>query len=175
MERRVTSHTEEEEMNQRRRLLGQARKGDEKAIGKLFELYQVKVYTGETLKKSKTSFSKDPQPLSSEKRQGSKVKKPSAAKPPKSTTKKPAAEKASSQPTPKVSSQSAKPKAQTKTANVKKVLTKSKPTKSAPKSPKSSPKSAKPAKTAKPKASTKVVKGSKAKTSSAKGKKTGKK
>ena len=32
MERRVTSHTEEEEMNQRRRLLTLARKGDQKSI-----------------------------------------------------------------------------------------------------------------------------------------------
>ena len=51
MERRVTSHTEEEEMNQRRKLLGLARKGDQKAISKLFELYQVKIYTGDLLKK----------------------------------------------------------------------------------------------------------------------------
>ena len=43
MERRVTSHTEEEEMNQRRRLLTLARKGDQKAIESLFELYQVQV------------------------------------------------------------------------------------------------------------------------------------
>ena len=59
MERRVTSHTEEEEMNQRRRLLGLARKGDEKAINKLFELYQVKLYTGESfLKKEKAEARK---------------------------------------------------------------------------------------------------------------------
>lgn len=58
MERRVTSHTEEEEMNQRRKLLTLARKGDEKAINKLFELYQVKIYTGELLKKVKTHVSK---------------------------------------------------------------------------------------------------------------------
>ena len=32
MERRAASHTEEEEMNQRRRLLGLARKGDPKAM-----------------------------------------------------------------------------------------------------------------------------------------------
>ncbi|GJL54112.1 MAG: hypothetical protein NPIRA02_12440 [Nitrospirales bacterium] len=80
MERRVTSHTEEEEMNQRRRLLGMARKGDERAISKLFELYQVKVYTGETLKKSKTSFSKDPQPLNSEKQSSAKSKKSQTTK-----------------------------------------------------------------------------------------------
>ena len=50
MERRVTSHTEEEEMNQRRYLLNLARNGDEKAIDKLFELYQVKIYTGDSMK-----------------------------------------------------------------------------------------------------------------------------
>lgn len=53
MERRVTSHTEEEEMNQRRYLLNLARKGDQKAVRKLMELYQVKVYTGENLKRLK--------------------------------------------------------------------------------------------------------------------------
>ena len=53
MERRVTSHTEEEEMNQRRRLLTLARKGDQKSIDELFELYQVKVFSGDALKKKK--------------------------------------------------------------------------------------------------------------------------
>lgn len=51
MERRAASHTEEEEMNQRRRLLNLARKGDAKAISRLFELYQVRVYSGDNLKK----------------------------------------------------------------------------------------------------------------------------
>lgn len=51
MERRAASHTEEEEMNQRRRLLNAARKGDAKAISKLFELYQVRVLSGEQLAK----------------------------------------------------------------------------------------------------------------------------
>ncbi|MDE3036211.1 MAG: hypothetical protein KGL03_12860 [Nitrospirota bacterium] len=51
MERRAASHTEEEELNQRRRLLNSARKGDPKAISKLFELYQVRVYSGELLSK----------------------------------------------------------------------------------------------------------------------------
>ena len=50
MERRVTSHTEEEEMNQRRSLLELARKGDETAIGRLLELYQVRVYSGDKLR-----------------------------------------------------------------------------------------------------------------------------
>ncbi|MDH5428620.1 MAG: hypothetical protein OEY57_10655 [Nitrospirota bacterium] len=40
-------------MNQRRRLLTQARKGDQKSIDLLFELYQVKVFSGEELKKKK--------------------------------------------------------------------------------------------------------------------------
>jgi hypothetical protein len=51
MERRTASHTEEEEMNQRRRLLNLARKGDPKAISKLFELYQVRIYSGDMLSK----------------------------------------------------------------------------------------------------------------------------
>ena len=53
MERRVTSHTEEEEMNQRRRLLTLARKGDQKAVDQLFELYQVRVFSGDSLKRKK--------------------------------------------------------------------------------------------------------------------------
>jgi hypothetical protein len=53
MERRPASHTEEEEMNQRRKLLNLARKGDPKAISRLFELYQVRVYSGNTLHKAK--------------------------------------------------------------------------------------------------------------------------
>ncbi|MBH0187696.1 MAG: hypothetical protein HP493_02250 [Nitrospira sp.] len=38
-------------MNQRRKLLNAARRGDTKAIGKLFELYQVRVLSGEQLAK----------------------------------------------------------------------------------------------------------------------------
>ena len=53
MERRVTSHTEEEEMNQRRILLAQARKGVTKAIDELMELYQVRVYSGDSIKSLK--------------------------------------------------------------------------------------------------------------------------
>src|SRR5207237_10421567 len=52
MQRRAGSHTEEEELNQRRRLLNLARKGDPKAINRLFELYQVRVYSGDKLKKT---------------------------------------------------------------------------------------------------------------------------
>jgi hypothetical protein len=51
MERRAASHTEEEEMNQRRKLLNAARRGDTKAISKLFELYQVRVLSGDQLAK----------------------------------------------------------------------------------------------------------------------------
>jgi len=51
MERRAASHTEEEEMNQRRRLLNAAKKGDQKAVAKLFELYQVRVYNSEMVTK----------------------------------------------------------------------------------------------------------------------------
>jgi hypothetical protein len=51
MERRAASHTEEEEMNQRRRLLNAAKKGDQKAIAKLFELYQVRVYSSDMVSK----------------------------------------------------------------------------------------------------------------------------
>ncbi|MET0515198.1 MAG: hypothetical protein ABW047_07725 [Nitrospiraceae bacterium] len=58
MERRAASHTEEEEMNQRRRLLSLARKGDVKAISKLFELYQVRVLSGDVLNKMNRSYYK---------------------------------------------------------------------------------------------------------------------
>ncbi|BCA53295.1 hypothetical protein W02_04350 [Nitrospira sp. KM1] len=51
MERRAASHTEEEEMNQRRRLLNAAKKGDQKAVAKLFELYQVRVYNNDMVSK----------------------------------------------------------------------------------------------------------------------------
>ena len=56
MERRAASHTEEEEMNQRRKLLSAARRGDTKAISKLFELYQVRVLSGEQLVKVNRSM-----------------------------------------------------------------------------------------------------------------------
>jgi hypothetical protein len=56
MERRAASHTEEGEMNHRRRLLNAAKKGDQKAIGKLLELYQVRIYSGDMVTKmNKTS------------------------------------------------------------------------------------------------------------------------
>lgn len=67
MERRAASHTEEEEMNQRRRLLNLARKGDPKAINRLFELYQVRVYSGDNLKKVGRLPFVPPRPSGSEK------------------------------------------------------------------------------------------------------------
>ena len=76
MERRVTSHTEEEEMNQRRRLLTLARKGDQKAVESLFELYQVRVFSGDALKKKKLPSFPLPTPTgSSGKGSGKGVKK----------------------------------------------------------------------------------------------------
>ena len=76
MERRVTSHTEEEEMNQRRRLLTLARKGDQKAVESLFELYQVRVFSGDALKKKKLPSFPLPTPTgSSGKGSGKSVKK----------------------------------------------------------------------------------------------------
>ena len=72
MERRAASHTEEEEMNQRRRLLSLARKGDPKAIRRLFELYQVRVYSGNTLHKAKRL----PVIMVHEKQKKSAIKKP---------------------------------------------------------------------------------------------------
>ena len=75
MERRVTSHTEEEEMNQRRRLLTQARKGDEKSIELLFELYQVKVFSGDALKKKKLPSFPVAKPTNGSGKSGAKVSK----------------------------------------------------------------------------------------------------
>ena len=75
MERRVTSHTEEEEMNQRRRLLTLARKGDQKSIDLLFELYQVKVFSGEALKKKKLPSFPVPKPSNGSGKAGSKASK----------------------------------------------------------------------------------------------------
>ncbi len=69
MERRTASQTEEEEMNQRRRLLNQARRGDPKAISRLFELYQVRVYTGEAWTKGggSSAFSRGAYPKAHQK------------------------------------------------------------------------------------------------------------
>jgi hypothetical protein len=102
MERRAASHTEEEEMNQRRRLLNAARKGDAKAISKLFELYQVRVLSGDQLAKvNKSSTYMVPvKPgkggKSSSKGAGKAAKEPAsrAAKPAKSAGAKPSKPKA---------------------------------------------------------------------------------
>jgi hypothetical protein len=63
MERRAASHTEEEEMNQRRKLLNAAKRGDQKAIGKLFELYQVRVMNPDQLTKINKVYAAMPIPV----------------------------------------------------------------------------------------------------------------
>jgi len=65
MERRAASHTEEEEMNQRRKLLNAAKRGDQKAIGKLFELYQVRVMNPDQLTKINKVYAAMPIPVKS--------------------------------------------------------------------------------------------------------------
>lgn len=83
MERRAASHTEEEEMNQRRKLLNAARRGDTKAISKLFELYQVRVLSGDQLAKvNRTSAYMTPvkHTQSSKSRAAEKKEKASASK-----------------------------------------------------------------------------------------------
>ncbi|TKB64130.1 MAG: hypothetical protein E8D48_00250 [Nitrospira sp.] len=106
MERRAASHTEEEEMNQRRKLLNAARRGDTKAISKLFELYQVRVLSGEQLvkvnrtsaymtpvkhshsSKSKAAEKKDKSNASKTVKKSGEVSKPVATKAPTSPSKK---------------------------------------------------------------------------------------
>ncbi|MDF0673145.1 MAG: hypothetical protein P0120_02210 [Nitrospira sp.] len=81
MERRAASHTEEEEMNQRRKLLNAARRGDTKAISKLFELYQVRVLSGDQLAKvNRTSTYMVPVKQSSKSKAAEKSEKSSASK-----------------------------------------------------------------------------------------------
>ncbi len=81
MERRAASHTEEEEMNQRRKLLNAARRGDTKAIGKLFELYQVRVLSGDQLVKvNRTSTYMTPVKQSGKSKAAGKSEKSSASK-----------------------------------------------------------------------------------------------
>ncbi|MEK6587168.1 MAG: hypothetical protein AABZ24_12525 [Nitrospirota bacterium] len=106
MERRAASHTEEEEMNQRRKLLNAARRGDTKAISKLFELYQVRVLSGDQLvkvnrtsaymtpvkhsqsSKSKASEKKDKSSASKAVKKSGEASKPVATKAPTSPIKK---------------------------------------------------------------------------------------
>ena len=84
MERRAASHTEEEEMNQRRKLLNAAKRGDQKAIGKLFELYQVRVMNPDQLTKINKVYAAMPIPVKSgssrSARQSSKAGKQTPAK-----------------------------------------------------------------------------------------------
>ena len=67
MERRAASHTEEEEMNQRRKLLNAAKRGDQKAIAKLFELYQVRVMSPDQLTKINKVYAAMPLPVKASK------------------------------------------------------------------------------------------------------------
>ncbi|MEP6958606.1 MAG: hypothetical protein ABI980_07730, partial [Nitrospirota bacterium] len=118
MERRAASHTEEEEMNHRRRLLNAAKKGDQKAIGKLLELYQVRIYSGDMVTKmNKTSATHK---LQAQLAEGKPVKggsgghsksnkktapaKPAAKSAPAKTASRPAASKAKAQAKPKAPS-----------------------------------------------------------------------
>ena len=112
MERRAASHTEEEEMNHRRRLLNAAKKGDQKAIAKLLELYQVRIHSGDMVQKlNKTSATHKLQAQLAEGKpvkggSGSHGKKTAPAKP---APTKPAPAKAA--PSPAISKAKAKPKA----------------------------------------------------------------
>ena len=117
MERRAASHTEEEEMNHRRRLLNAAKRGDQKAIGKLFELYQVRIYSGDMVTKlNKSSATHKLQALLSEGKpvkggSGNHSKKPAPAK---RVPAKAATHPAVSKPKPKPLAVNAAPKKQKK-------------------------------------------------------------
>jgi len=109
MERRAASHTEEEEMNHRRRLLNAAKKGDQKAIGKLLELYQVRIYSGDMVTKmNKTSATHK---LQAQLAEGKPVKGGSGSHGKKTAPAKPAPEKRVAA---KVVGRAAVPKTQTK-------------------------------------------------------------
>ena len=100
-------------MNQRRHLLALARKGDQKAVNQLMELYQVRVYSGDSLKSLK--IRKSLPVLSPPKsKEGAASAKPKPVKRRKGATAKPKA-------TPKI-----KPKAAPKAARV--AVTKAKST-----------------------------------------------
>jgi hypothetical protein len=136
MERRAASHTEEEEMNHRRRLLNAAKKGDQKAIGKLLELYQVRIYSGDMVTKmNKTSATHKLQAQLAEGKpvkggSGSHGKKTAPAKPAPmkrrhvKSAPKPAPAKAKSRPA--ISKAKAKPKAKAKVRQAKKAAKKRK-------------------------------------------------
>ncbi len=75
-------------MNQRRRLLNLARKGDPKAINRLFELYQVRVYSGEQLAKAKRlpSIAIHEKPAPRQKKSPKRTARPPARKPSRKVT-----------------------------------------------------------------------------------------
>ncbi|HSL03995.1 MAG TPA: hypothetical protein VK901_10705 [Nitrospiraceae bacterium] len=103
-------------MNHRRRLLNAAKKGDQKAIGKLLELYQVRIYSGDMVTKmNKTSATHKLQAQLAEGKpvkggSGSHGKKTAPAKhaPSKRVPAKPATRSAVSKPKPKPKPQAAK-------------------------------------------------------------------
>ncbi|MDQ1291864.1 MAG: hypothetical protein QG615_1673 [Nitrospirota bacterium] len=121
MERRAASHTEEEEMNQRRKLLNAAKRGDLKAIGKLFELYQVRVMNPDQLTKINKVYAAMPIPVKS----GSSRSGRQSAKSGKQPPTKPG--------TPAKPVQAAKPSKTAKPAKPTKPLKSAKPAASAPK------------------------------------------
>jgi hypothetical protein len=136
MERRAASHTEEEEMNHRRRLLNAAKKGDQKAIAKLLELYQVRIHSGDMVQKlNKTSATHK---LQAQLAEGKPVKGGSGSHGKKTAPVKPAPEKprhaksvpkpapAKAKSRPAISKSKAKPKAKAKVRQAKKAAKKHK-------------------------------------------------
>jgi hypothetical protein len=132
MERRAASHTEEEEMNQRRKLLNAAKRGDQKAIGKLFELYQVRVMNPDQLTKINKVYAAMPIPVKS----GSSRSGRQSAKSGKQPPTKPG--------TPAKPVQAAKPSKTAKPAKPTKPLKTAKPAASAPKKSAKQPSKRKP-------------------------------
>ena len=107
-------------MNQRRHLLALARKGDQKAVNQLMELYQVRVYSGDSLKSMKIRKSlpvlSPPKPketpASSKTKPAKRQKAAAKQKTPAKQSK--AAPKATRSATSKAATKSASPKAKTK-------------------------------------------------------------
>lgn len=109
MERRAASHTEEEEMNHRRKLLNAAKKGDQKAIAKLLELYQVRIHSGDMVQKlNKTSATHK---LQAQLAEGKPVKGGSGSHSKKTAPAKPAGKPASAKAAARPAGSKAKPKA----------------------------------------------------------------
>ena len=69
-------------MNQRRKLLNAAKRGDQKAIGKLFELYQVRVMNPDQLTKINKVYAAMPIPVKSGSSRSSRQSAKSGKQPP---------------------------------------------------------------------------------------------